>query len=95
MIKEIDIVKPIHREIYEAALDELKSMTYPGYVKEAKILFPDLSENQVKNLIRGQKRSWKLLNAIRIVVGLDAVIPANRVTNEQVIKDLQLNKQPS
>lgn len=93
MNKKIDRVKPIQRAIYFSALAEVKSLTYPGYINEVIDQYPALTGSQIKNLIRGVKKSWTILNAIRSIIGLKEVWPEqNSVSPTDILKDLKLEK---
>lgn len=91
-----DKVKPVHKDLYDASLKAAKEMTYPGYIKEVLGLLVERgftpNSNDIQNVIRGLKRSWIILNAIRETVGLKITELPQPVGDEEIIGDLKLQK---
>lgn len=96
MEKTFDTVKPIHKEAYEAYRHHTSGYTFPGYVAQVVALVEerklDYTESQIRNVIRGNKRSWTLLNIIREVLELPLIEFPIQLNKEKLIKDLRLQK---
>lgn len=86
-------VKPIDLEFYRAALKEAKAFTFPNYIPQVIDYLNDgTTSDQVKNVIRGIVNNWKILNAIRKIVGLAEVKPGELISAEEIAATVGLSK---
>jgi hypothetical protein len=96
VIGNSDLVRPIHREIYDKGLSEAKRLTFNGYVPLVieRLKSQDIvaEANEVYSVIRGNRVSWNFLNAIRFVVGLAEIKDLNLIKVEEIVEDLKLQK---
>ena len=88
-------VLPIHRDKYDAALRETKQLTFRGYIPETVQVINQMQLNyantQIQSVIRGNVRNWLILNAIRIVVGLQPISVQKQCTDADVLDAVKLN----
>lgn len=87
------MVRPIDLELYQRAWRETKAYTFPGYLKQVADLLDDGStESRIQNVTRGIIRNWKILNAIRVIVGLKVVKINNGPSEAEVASLMKLDK---
>lgn len=86
-------MRPIDVDLYQQSLKEVVPLTFPGYLtKVADYLNDGSTENRIQNVRRGLVKNWKVLNAIRVIVGLPEVTPAQMITKDEVAGLMKLDK---